>query len=153
MKKPFNPFNSRTSYTIVMQLSVSFSWLTLSKALLKSSRIQTVCFLLQTDLKRSSSSMESWDAQERFSLKPCWSSQKRYLAQIGVFFIEDELWDLGFYKQIQVRDMGLQLAGLKRSTFSQTTATLASSHIGGKFSESNDFWKRLLVTVWSEGFI
>ena len=45
-------------------------------------------------------------------------------------------------QRIQVRDMGLQLAGLKRSPFLQTCATLASFQIGGKVPESSDFQKR-----------
>jgi len=45
-------------------------------------------------------------------------------------------------QRIQVRDMGMQLAGLERSHFVQTGATLASFQIGGKVSESSDFWKR-----------
>ena len=52
------------------------------------------------------------------------------------------------FQRIQVRDMGLSLlAGLERSPFLQTGATLASFQIGGKVPESSDFGRDILGLV------
>ena len=72
IKRPFDPFKSRTSYTIVMQFESKFLVDHLIKGL---AEVKQNYFFLQTDLKRSMINMRSWDSHECFSLKPCCSSQ------------------------------------------------------------------------------
>ena len=57
-------------------------------------------------------------------------------------------------QRIQVKDMGMQLAGLERSHVWQTGATLASFQIGGRFPSRATFGRDVLglVIVGSKDF-
>ena len=51
-------------------------------------------------------SMRSWDSQERFSLKPCWSSYNIFSLD-RCFVIEDATMCSRVLQRIQVKNMGM----------------------------------------------
>lgn len=61
----------------------SLKWFMLSNALLKSSKMESICFLSLRILAKSLKAGKSWLTQECFSLKPC-SSHSRCFCYSGV---------------------------------------------------------------------
>ena len=84
----------------------SLLWLTLLKALDKSSRIMSVCLPTLAFLARSSMSMMSWVSHDLFSLKPCWRSYMRPCPSRCLTMLEARMC-LRTLQRIQVREIGL----------------------------------------------
>ena len=70
-KKDWIQWSVLSCMPCICSLYRSFRWLTLSKVLLKSSGIRSVCFSSMRDLARSSTSSISCVSQDLRSRKPC----------------------------------------------------------------------------------
>ena len=84
----------------------SFRWFSLSRALLKSKSIKSVCFPKDSCLPKSSTNWINWVSHERFSRNPCWSSYRILCLFRCLERLEAIMCSITLHK-IHVKEMGL----------------------------------------------